>query len=113
VRARRALKAAKMWINKALGRGWNSWTDSVNDLKRIHLILYRAITRMQRRLLSSAWTTWLDYAMKMKSLNAGETLLHVVSLEMNVLGDSPMDVLAYRTMCASAFQVIIGYENGT
>ena len=113
MRKRKALKAAKMWINKALGRAWNSWTDSVNDLKRIRVILYRAVTRMQRRLLSSAWTTWHDYAMKMKSLNAGETLLHVVSLEMNVLDDSPMDVLAYRTMCASGIQVIIGYENGT
>jgi hypothetical protein len=58
VRKRKALKAARMWINKALGRGWNSWMECVAEMKRLKAVANRVVKRWINRALAEALEKW-------------------------------------------------------
>ena len=64
VRKRKALKVAKMWINKALGRAWNSWIECVAEIKRLKAVANRVVKRWINRALTEALEKWHHEVMK-------------------------------------------------
>jgi hypothetical protein len=70
VRKRKALKAAKMWINKALGRAWNSWIECVAEIKRLKAVANRVVKRWINRALAEALEKWHHEVVKKVCKNA-------------------------------------------
>ena len=60
VRARKARKAALMWRNHVLARGWRSWCMMVLDRKRLRALASKCIGRWKHRVQAMAWLMWED-----------------------------------------------------
>ena len=72
VRKRKALKVAKMWINKALGRAWNSWIECVSEIKRLKAVANRVVKRWIHRALAEALEKWNHEVIEPSILELGE-----------------------------------------
>ena len=60
VRTRRALKAAKMWLKRAMGRACNAWVLMVEERKRLRVVAGKVVGKWKHRLMAHAWSTWYE-----------------------------------------------------
>ncbi len=77
MRKRKALKAARMWINKALGRGWNSWMECVAEMKRLKAVANRVVKRWINRALAEALEKWHHEVVPKVCKNEDTRILHM------------------------------------
>ena len=67
-RARRANKAAKMWLNNVLARVWRTLQWAVVARKRIRALASRAVSRWNNRAIAGALDLWIDKIARLKRL---------------------------------------------
>ena len=49
LRTRKAAKAAKMWMNRAMGKAWNAWQVMVMEKKRLRVIAQKVVGHWKNR----------------------------------------------------------------
>ena len=68
IRARKVRKALKMWLNRACLQAHNSWTEFVHIRKCKRAMAQRAVARMMNRALAGASDLWTDQVARIKKL---------------------------------------------
>jgi hypothetical protein len=68
IKRRRAVKAATMWVNRALSRSWNSWYESHLQLQQQRNLAAKAASRWKHRSFSRVWVTWYEEHLQLRRL---------------------------------------------
>ena len=67
-RARRAKKAASVWLNSVLARSWRTLQWAAVERKRMRALAARAVARWRNRALAGALDLWVDQIARLKRL---------------------------------------------